>query len=429
MTVPEGTVHFLARRSASSHQRRSHPQAAQACGGSERLRSAARGAFPVPALGRPSRAGTRTRRGRGGQETIEHTEASRGRCGAAIERPVAVNHGAPRIAGSAARRPDQAWLSHRAVHGVQEVGLQAGSAEGVRDLDRHRTGTCRATGKDCQVDLWGPGRRMLLARSALVAGRSWRGRPREAGPNLKRDNPQEPRPVDRRANPPAPDRLGPWGSSVPRGTLTAFPSLARESLVLRPEGRFDLTTVTGVARTHRPAVRRPGPSALLAGAPTRISRSSRIRPSGQLNSIGAQEVAVKATFPLASRVCPASGGSNYSDGIWGDEPSPHATGAHRFSGTATGGHGAQVAAWSPGAPLQAAGRRVQEGVSFHASSTAEGSARPARATGAPEGHLQRRGHMRPQFILLGGPRALGVPLACQIERTSLGFNGQSRTAP
>ena len=40
------------------------------------------------------------------------------------------------------------------------------------------------------------------------------------------------------ANPPVPGRLGPWGSSVPRGTPTAFPSLARESLVLRPEGRL-----------------------------------------------------------------------------------------------------------------------------------------------------------------------------------------------
>ena len=125
---------------------------------------------------------------------------------------------------------------------------------------------------------------------------------REDGSSLKSDDPQEPRPVDRRANPPAPGRLGPWGSSVPRGTPTAFPSLARESLVLRPEGRLNLTTATGVAHTHRPAVRRPGPSALLAGAPTRISRSSRVGPSGQLLTMGAHEVAVKATFPLARRV-------------------------------------------------------------------------------------------------------------------------------
>jgi hypothetical protein len=180
-------------------------------------------------------------------------------------------------------------------------------------------------------------------------GPSGAGAPRKDGPNLERDNPQEPRPVDRRANPPAPGRLGPWGSSVPRGTPTAFPSLVRESLVLRPEGRLNLTTATGVAHTHRPAVRRPGPSALLAGAPTRISRSSRVGPSGRLNRVGAHEVAVKATFPLARRVCPASGGSNYFDGIWGDEPSPwtkRAPGAHRFSGTATGGHTRAFSAWS-----------------------------------------------------------------------------------
>src|SRR5215207_10237224 len=98
--------------------------------------------------------------------------------------------------------------------------------------------------------------------------------PGEDGPNLRRDNPQEPRPGGRRANPPAPGRLGPWGSSAPRGTPTAFPSFARESLVLRPEGRLNLTVATVGGATHRPAVRRPDPSALLAGAPTRISRSN-----------------------------------------------------------------------------------------------------------------------------------------------------------
>jgi hypothetical protein len=44
----------------------------------------------------------------------------------------------------------------------------------------------------------------------------------------------------------------------------------------RPATRrpLDLTTETGIAHTHRPAVRRLDPSALLAGAPTRVSRSS-----------------------------------------------------------------------------------------------------------------------------------------------------------
>src|SRR5215218_4863984 len=53
--------------------------------------------------------------------------------------------------------------------------------------------------------------------------------PGEDGPNSEKDNPQEPHPGGRRASPPAPGRLGPWGSSAPRGTPTAFPSLARES--------------------------------------------------------------------------------------------------------------------------------------------------------------------------------------------------------
>jgi len=35
--------------------------------------------------------------------------------------------------------------------------------------------------------------------------------------------------------------------------------------------------------------------------------------------MGAQEVAVKATFPLARRICPAHGGLNYFNGISGDE--------------------------------------------------------------------------------------------------------------
>src|SRR6266508_2071106 len=145
--------------------------------------------------------------------------------------------------------------------------------------------------------------------------------PGEDGPNLRRDNPQEPCPGGRRANPPAPGRLGPWGSSVPRGTLAAFPSLARGES--RPTTRRSLEPHrrTAGCATHRPAVRRPGPSALLAGTPTRISRSNRVGPSGQLFTLGAHEVAVKATFPLAGRIRPAHDGLNYFDGIWGDEPS------------------------------------------------------------------------------------------------------------
>jgi hypothetical protein len=96
-------------------------------------------------------------------------------------------------------------------------------------------------------DLWGPVRRMLLGGSRLGGWPILAWAPGEDGPNLRRDNPQEPRPGGRRANPPAPGRLGPWGSSAPRGTPAAFPSLARGSLVLRPEGRLNLTAARRVA--------------------------------------------------------------------------------------------------------------------------------------------------------------------------------------
>src|SRR5215217_6594492 len=129
--------------------------------------------------------------------------------------------------------------------------------------------------------LWGPVRRMLLGGSRLGRWPILARAPGEDGLNSEKDNPQEPRPGDGRANPPAPGRLGPWGSSAPRGTPTAFPSLARERS--RPTTRrpLNLTAATAGGATHRPAVRRPGPSALLAGTPTRISRSNRVGPSGR----------------------------------------------------------------------------------------------------------------------------------------------------
>ena len=71
-------------------------------------------------------------------------------------------------------------------------------------------------------------------------------------PVRKSDDPQKPRPVDRRASPPAPGRLGPWGSSAPRGTPAAFPRTTRGSPVLRPRGRLDLVAGWQIARTHRP---------------------------------------------------------------------------------------------------------------------------------------------------------------------------------
>jgi len=97
---------------------------------------------------------------------------------------------------------------------------------------------------------------------------------------IESDNPQEPRPVDRRANPPAPRPIGPLGViSAPRNSLGLPEPRSRESRPMTRRSR-DLTTETGIAHTHRPAVRHLDPSALLAGAPIRISRSSLVAPRG-----------------------------------------------------------------------------------------------------------------------------------------------------
>src|SRR5215218_6922819 len=117
-------------------------------------------------------------------------------------------------------------------------------------------------------------------------------------PKPEKDNPQEPRPGDGRANPPAPGRLGPWGSSAPRGTPTAVPSLARESLVLRPEGRVNLTATRRVAppTAQRFAVwaRRPFRQELQSGFPGPTASA----PRGSTVDY-ARKMAVKAVFPLA----------------------------------------------------------------------------------------------------------------------------------
>src|SRR5215207_9410123 len=132
--------------------------------------------------------------------------------------------------------------------------------------------------------------------------------PGEDGSNAEKDNPQEPRPGDGRADPPAPGRLAPGGHQRPEELPRPSRVSLEKVLVLRPEGRVNLTAATAGGATHRPAVRRPDPSALLAGTPTRISRSNRVGPSGQLSAIGAHEATVKATFPLARRICPAQDG-------------------------------------------------------------------------------------------------------------------------
>src|SRR5215218_8760989 len=54
---------------------------------------------------------------------------------------------------------------------------------------------------------------------------------------LEKDNPQEPRPGGRRANPPAPGRWAPGGHQRPRNSHGLPESRSRESR-LRPEGRL-----------------------------------------------------------------------------------------------------------------------------------------------------------------------------------------------
>jgi hypothetical protein len=188
---------------------------------------------------------------------------------------------------------------------------------------------------------------MPLGRvSPLVGGRSWRGRPSGRPPRT--------RPVDgertRLSRP-----IGPLGViSAPRNSRGLPESRSRES---RPTTRrpLNLTAATAGGATHRPAVRRPDPSALLAGTPTRISRTNRVGPSGQLFIVGAQEVAVKAAFPLARRVCPAHAGWNYLHGISGDEPrlGPSAPEWPPVQWHRNRSHGTHVRGLLPGAVLQA----------------------------------------------------------------------------
>ena len=61
--------------------------------------------------------------------------------------------------------------------------------------------------------------------------------PGEDGPNLKRTTPESPVRVASGRARLLPADWAPGGHQRPEGTPVAFPSLARESLVLRPEGR------------------------------------------------------------------------------------------------------------------------------------------------------------------------------------------------
>ena len=116
-------------------------------------------------------------------------------------------------------------------------------------------------------------------------GRSWRGAPGEDGLNLEKDNPQSPVRVASGRTRLHPADLAPGVVSAPRNSRGLPESRSRES---RPTTRrpLNLTAATAGGATHRPAVRRPDPSALLAGTPTRISRSNRVGPRGERNLEG-----------------------------------------------------------------------------------------------------------------------------------------------
>ena len=137
--------------------------------------------------------------------------------------------------------------------GLGELGAALGgpvAAEAVHHQQEglHALGPCHL-GHD---GLGGEAIDMGASEPAGGTGRESTGREPAGARREKCDDPQEPRPVDRRASPPAPGRLGPWGSSAPRGTPVAFPRTTRESPVLRPRGRLDLAAGWQVARTHRP---------------------------------------------------------------------------------------------------------------------------------------------------------------------------------
>jgi hypothetical protein len=207
--------------------------------------------------------------------------------------------GRPRPRGSSAARTSRPRGRYGG-HPGQEAASQLSPHRRGRTVVGHdRPRTCRATPTtDCQVDgqecgqagRFGQGRAVACgdrhggccwAGSALEDRRSWPGRPVRMARTLSKNNPQEPRPGGQRADPPAPGRWAPGGHQRPEELPWPSRVSLERVLVLRPEGRVNLTAATAGGATHRQAVRRPDPSALLAGTPTRISRSSRVGPSGR----------------------------------------------------------------------------------------------------------------------------------------------------
>jgi hypothetical protein len=156
---------------------------------------------------------------------------------------------------------------------------------------------------------------------------------------------------------------GPLGViSAPRNSHDLPESRSRES---RPTTRrpLDLTAATAGGATHRPNGSPSGP----VGPSGRNSNPDfpvqPRRPLGAQRNLDGGRGRVKATFPLAKRVCQASSRSNYLDGISDDEPSlgPSASGyppGHRHHHRS---HGTHVRGLVPGPPLQAASRLRPQG--------------------------------------------------------------------
>jgi hypothetical protein len=206
--------------------------------------------------------------------------------------------GRPRPQGSSAARTSRPRGRYGG-HPDQEPARQLSPHRRDKTMMGHdRPRTCRATGNDRlpsrlpTVRTGGSARRgqavafgnrhggCCWAGPAVGGGRSWPGRPVRMARTPTRTTPKD---LVRVAG--GRTRLlpadGPLGViSAPRNSHDLPESRSRES---RPTTRrpLNLTAATAGGATHRPAVRRPDPSVLLAGTPTRISRSNRVGPSGR----------------------------------------------------------------------------------------------------------------------------------------------------
>ena len=169
---------------------------------------------------------------------------------------------------------------------LRRCQIPAAATGGGLDHGRDRKGTYGDPfGLRCTTS-----RRLRAGNDATVAGEptscSAAGRPilawapGEDGPNLRRTTPKNPVRVTSGRTRLLPADWAPGGRQAPRNSHGLPESRSRES---RPTTRrpLNLTVATAGCATHRPAVRRPDPSALLAGTPTRISRSNRVGPSGR----------------------------------------------------------------------------------------------------------------------------------------------------